>query len=427
MAEISDKIAGNASPAESLHVKSESKETLEATWLKNTDTFILLNIASGKPNHKGDLKSRAERIPQSKQKGDVCTYYALLLHEMTYPNSFELRQTEARTFARKYRKAMSMLFAEREVIKNFIAYLNKKNLLTQFNETMDLDFRIKIIQENLAASLKDTINPFIRDYKWEAESILGIFTEWSTQTETDNFDEFLENRYNKGRLHASLTLLRDLKLDPDIECKKFQEYQKVALGKYATIIPDILNEPKVSVFKKFSHLNQIVQNKLYEIFNLHPLLWRPNPESDNIIELFDLLKTSQHPFIVRGAFGQYEYETNAIQQQGSLFHYEMYSYKTSKRKPLQGNQAHCLALVGIELDNTAKGNGYVYLADPEDASLPNQSRKLCKMSFKSFSDNIFDDVGVPLIATITKKMDGTKTQCYARSPYPTRYIFGAKG
>lgn len=401
----------------------ERKNNLEVEALVDKYNFFLLNIPAGKPSHyvatstskeavpttttthepkeSSDLslKSQPGRVKQNGNKGKLCFYYALKTHAMSLPNYLEERNQPSKRYIAEYRRAMSQHFAEHQIMVSFDIYLNKNKLQSHFGYGAN-QIRLEIISQFLKSNLD--VDKFYfknKKYNLNAAQILQIFNDFCDQPINDFF-QYLDERYFKESIGTHLTLLRLLRLDPDQECEDFQKYRVECLSdQYANYIPHLLSNPKATVKQKEHILTSLIHQQIAKVYGLEPIAWKPTQKTDNIDVLFDCLKKAKKPIIVNGSFGSLQYEAGAFLpvKEKDLDTYEIYSWKSSKRKPPIPDEKHALALIGVEKDTAGKGGGYVYLIDPEDISEPGKRRKLCMLSFETFSKFACDDSGEKII------------------------------
>lgn len=408
-------VSGNAIETKG---SQEKKILQEVDFLENSDNFVLLDIPSGRPNHKAESP---KRIPQNKQKGDLCVYYGLQLHAQSLPNYLEAREKQTRKYAMEYRRAMTKHFVARQISLIFFEYIDQKKLMTLFQQGNDT-VKTQIIDKCLALSLEKTVTPFLKDIKNGHELIMQTYNEFSAQNL--EWNQFLLTRYQKAIIGECLTFIRLLGLDPAKECEKLTEYQSnTVLNRTAKVYSNILDNEQVPLLHKCAHLMTIVKMKLFKIFDLNPSTWIPTNDKNNIDTLCNELRKSKKPLIIHGAFGRDQYMGDAVKTLGNLHHYELYGFKSQQRKVLTGDTAHIVAVIGIKKDPKIAGGGLVYTLDPEDASYPDKPRKTSVMNFQSLLRYIMDDSGHPNVATLQMKDSGEIVRLVAKIPSMKHYTF----
>lgn len=436
-------------------VSTEKKENIENKINKedlfclNSEKMVMLNVPIGKPSRKetSNTYPYMKRKKQSSQKGPLCTYYSMKLHAMLSHDYLERQSQKDRRIASKLRKERTKICSERFYLEVFMAGLaelpeyhelkDKKEIIElalSFLNTLEESWSTEESPDTSEAvkEIVDSIPSYIKDNQPDLRTILPDFLDAFLKSECHSLQDYLEIDILQKNIKAFLDFFTSLELDAVEECRKIEIFREKQAGKqhfgdggYKPRIID--NFETLSVLEKFNLLNAAAYLKLFEIFDMKSISWRP---SDNIQTLLSSLKENGKPLVVSGRFGE-DFYHDEPKHSDKIKHYDVCEYSSGshakefdKDTIARGESSiHSIAIIGVEHNYKYAGGGCVYYIDPSDASDPEKdgSRKIYRLDYEKFYKQVSDDT--MLFVTVEGK-DGVGYATTLPAKPHLRYLYG---
>jgi len=332
---------------------------------------------------KFDYKTN-EVVPQSRQKGNNCWFYALKIlrnqEETAHPPSEAVKQVrhQFQVLASQRRKQQTKVYDEYTLAMDVVRQFKTDPLYTKFRLWTKEGAQTFLPRLSVLKSTADV------QARTEAERTWKLLYPFTQQEHCDDLEAYVLRQHYLSRSTLHEVFLRRLKRDPFNPLNPFTGIPK---AQFETL--DFKHKTKYLEMQAF-------QASFEELGYLEST-WHPELPVDSLANAIE----TQGPLYVKGFFGQLVYEARPFRLERTLLGQPVYGWRPGDQRRAK-TSVHSIVLIGVSKNIKSPEKSIVYFVDPLDGSNPRDpsQQKIYAMSYQKL---ITDSASLTNVVYVTKE------------------------